>query len=52
MSESIESALAGTPPKVTAVAPVKPAPVMTTEVPPVVGPLLALRLEIIGAPSE
>ena len=34
---------AGLPPKVTAVAPLKPAPVMVTLVPPAIGPVVADR---------
>jgi hypothetical protein len=37
-----------TPPKSAAVAPVKPIPVITTEVPPEVGPVLVLMLKIAG----
>ena len=40
VSESTVNEAAGVAPKVTAVAPVKSAPVMTTEVPPAVGPEL------------
>jgi hypothetical protein len=36
------------PPKVTAVAPVKPLPVIVTDVPPPVGPLLGLMLVTVG----
>ena len=38
--------VAGVPPTVTAVAPVKFAPVITTLVPPAAGPVLGLRAEI------
>jgi hypothetical protein len=37
------------PPKLTAVAPAKPAPVIVTNVPPVSGPALGLTLETVGA---
>ncbi len=40
--------LAAVPPKVTEVAPVRLVPVMTTEVPPAVGPLVGLRPEMLG----
>jgi hypothetical protein len=36
-------------PKSTAVAPVKPVPVIVTLVPPAVGPLLGLTLVTVGA---
>ena len=36
-------------PKLTAVAPVKPVPVIVTEVPPAVGPLVGLTLVTVGA---
>lgn len=39
-----------TPPKCTAVAPVKPVPVIVTEVPPVAGPLLGVTFVTVGAP--
>ena len=38
VSPEIVNAAAGTPPKETAVAPVKPVPVIVTEVPPAAGP--------------
>ncbi|MNS71784.1 hypothetical protein D3C72_1051650 [compost metagenome] len=40
---------AATPPKLTAVAPVKSVPVMTTLSPPSVGPLLGVRAVMVGA---
>ncbi len=40
--------VAGAPPKLTTVAPVKPVPVMTTMVPPDSGPLPGARPEIDG----
>ncbi len=39
---------AGVPPKETAVVPVKPEPVMVTDVPPAAGPLVGLMAEITG----
>ncbi|MNL11978.1 hypothetical protein D3C87_1328370 [compost metagenome] len=41
--------VADTPPNVTAVAPVKSAPVMATLVPPAVGPLPGVRAVMVGA---
>ncbi len=41
--------MAATLPKVTAVAPVKPVPVMVTVVPPDVGPVVGEILVIVGA---
>ena len=40
--------VAGVVPKSTAVAPVKPAPVIVTNVPPVVGPLVGLKPVTVG----
>jgi hypothetical protein len=40
--------VAGLAPKVTAVAPLKPVPVIVTVVPPAVGPNVGLRLVIVG----
>ena len=40
--------VAAVPSKLTAVAPVKPVPVIVTVVPPVVGPLDGLRLVTVG----
>jgi hypothetical protein len=39
-------------PKFTAVAPVKPVPVIVTLVPPAVGPLLGLTFVTVGAGAE
>ena len=41
--------LAGVEPKLTAVAPVKPVPVIVTTVPPATGPEVGLRPETVGA---
>lgn len=41
--------LAGTPPKVTAVAPVKPVPVTVTLVPPAIGPTVGDIAVTVGA---
>ena len=41
--------VAGVVPKSTAVAPVKPVPVIVTRVPPAVGPLVGLRPVTVGA---
>ena len=41
--------VAGMPPNVTAVAPVKLVPVMVTDVPPAVGPEFGLTLVTVGA---
>jgi hypothetical protein len=41
--------VAGTPPKSTAVAPVKPVPVIVTDVPPVVAPLFGETEVTVGA---
>ncbi|HEY3815051.1 MAG TPA: hypothetical protein VGL66_17675, partial [Caulobacteraceae bacterium] len=43
-----EKLVAATPPKVTAVAPVKPEPVTVTVVPPVEGPLVGLTRVTAG----
>ena len=40
---------AAVPPKLTAVAPVKPVPVIVTDVPPAVVPLFGLTLVTVGA---
>ena len=42
------TAVAAVVPKSTAVAPVKPVPVIVTEVPPAVEPVAGLRLETAG----
>ena len=46
------NAVAAVAPKLTAVAPVKPVPVIVTEVPPAVGPLVGLTLVTVGAGDE
>ena len=42
--------VAGVAPKLTAVAPVKPVPVMVTEVPPAVGPVVGVVEVTVGGP--
>jgi hypothetical protein len=49
LAEFTVKLVAGVPPNSTAVAPVKPVPVMVTEVPPAVVPLAGLRPVIAGA---
>ena len=49
VSESTWNDAAAVPPKATAVVPVKPLPVIVTEVPPVGGPLLGATLVTLGA---
>ena len=44
--------VAAVPPKLTAVAPVNPVPVMVTDVPPAVVPLFGLTLVTVGAPTK
>src|SRR6478735_5284050 len=44
--------VAAVAPKLTAVAPVNPVPVMVTDVPPAVGPELGLTLVTVGAPMN
>ena len=43
--------VAGVAPKLTAVAPVKPVPVMVTEVPPAVGPVVGVVEVTVGGPK-
>ena len=42
--------VAAVEPNLTAVAPVKPAPVMTTDVPPAIDPIFGVTEEITGGP--
>ena len=46
------NAVALTPPKVTAVAPVNPVPVRVTPMPPAVGPADGLTVPTVGAPGS
>ena len=48
VEESTLSSLAGIPPKRTALAPVKPVPVIVTTVPPVAGPPFAESFVTVG----
>jgi hypothetical protein len=50
--ETTEKLVAGTPPKVTVVAPVKFVPVTVTTVPPAVLPVFGLTAVTVGADTE
>ena len=49
VDETTVKLVAGVPPKVTAVAPSNPVPVMVTVVPPLTGPLGGLTAVMVGA---